>query len=360
MAAARSTATNPARPRGPFAPAADDDPDPLDDASDVDDSEADDGSADPPGFVDRFVLPVVWFVAVLLIAAGAAGLLGGMDHPPGTAGRVELTWDTDRRITPALDDAAKDLSALSIQVDQLTDSGRHVLTALTTRNATSLGESIAGGSALEAVIVEQALAMRGRLEALPVSGQNPALRVSPLQLARHKVALQALGATEGIESAWSRLVTGSTTAARLMTVLADHDATMARAATQGVAQAYADAVITIAEARSTLAQASTLRTQLANTTNVSTLDQWVALNTVYDNALDALYKAFVASRGKVTQEVSAAFAAQEAAKARLPPDSRSLVVIMAEISQGGLNQAVIAIDQAGQQLAHSLESMPDS
>ena len=41
-----------------------------------------------------------------------------------------------------------------------------------------------------------------------------------------------------------------------------------------------------------------------------------------------------------------ALAAEEAAKARLPPDTRGLVVIMAEIAQGGMNQAVIAIEEA--------------
>ena len=108
------------------------------------------------------------------------------------------------------------------------------------------------------------------------------------------------------------------------------------------------------------AQITQLRNQLVVSTNVSTLDQWTALNRTFEDALEGLYKAFVASRGKVTQDVAKAFAAEEAARAALPPDDRSLVVIMAELSQGGLTQAVAAIDAAGQGLAHALESMPDS
>jgi hypothetical protein len=133
---------------------------------------------------------------------------------------------------------------------------------------------------------------------------------------------------------------------------------MAKAATQGRDQAYADAVVTIQAARATLDEADKLRDQLASTGNV-TLDQWLRRNRTFDDALEALYAAFVASGGKVTVEVSRAFAIEEAARAQLPPDTRGLVVIMAEISQGGLNQAAIVIEQAGQQLAHALEALPD-
>ena len=46
--------------------------------------------------------------------------------------------------------------------------------------------------------------------------------------------------------------------------------------------------------------------------------------------------------------------------AQLPPDDRGLELIMVGIAQGGLNQAVISIEQASEQLAHALEAMPDS
>jgi hypothetical protein len=45
---------------------------------------------------------------------------------------------------------------------------------------------------------------------------------------------------------------------------------------------------------------------------------------------------------------------EEAAKARLPPDTRALVLIMSEIGQGGLNAAAIEIDQARSDLDEAL------
>ena len=58
----------------------------------------------------------------------------------------------------------------------------------------------------------------------------------------------------------------------------------------------------------------------------------------------------------MTKDVRAAFAAEKAARAGLPEDTRALVVIMSEIEQGGPNQAVIAIEQARGSLAAALET----
>ena len=59
----------------------------------------------------------------------------------------------------------------------------------------------------------------------------------------------------------------------------------------------------------------------------------------------------------MTKEVRDAFAAEQAAKERLPPDTRGLVVIMAEIARGGLNQAVIAIEEAKGRLREALDQL---
>ena len=59
-----------------------------------------------------------------------------------------------------------------------------------------------------------------------------------------------------------------------------------------------------------------------------------------------LYTAIPKAKGKVTNEVRDAIGGEKAAKDRLPPDTRGLVVIMSEIGQGGMNGAVIA-DRGG-------------
>ena len=100
-----------------------------------------------------------------------------------------------------------------------------------------------------------------------------------------------------------------------------------------------------------LAAARTIRDDLARHVDVSTLDSWIARNVAIDAALRDLYTRLVASKGRVTPEVRAALAGVDAARAQLPPDTRALVVILADIARGGLNQAVITIEQARGRLA---------
>ena len=54
-------------------------------------------------------------------------------------------------------------------------------------------------------------------------------------------------------------------------------------------------------------------------------------------------------------EVRKAFDLEQQARAQLPGDTRAMVVIMSDIAQGGLNQAVIAIEEARGSLAQALE-----
>ena len=48
----------------------------------------------------------------------------------------------------------------------------------------------------------------------------------------------------------------------------------------------------------------------------------------------------------MTDAVREAAARERAAKELLPPDARALVVILGDVARGGLNQAVIAIEEA--------------
>jgi hypothetical protein len=310
--------------------------------------------------VASLIWRVLWLAAMVLVAFGAAGVLAAVDHPPGTMGRAELTWAADQAVKRALDATARDLVELSSKVDQLGLEGRRVLVALAARDRDSITAAIAAGTELTTRITADALAIRSTLEAMPGEQPFAELRISRTELARHEVAISALDATRGLDAAWARLTSGAENAQQLIGLLIDHDAIMATAAGQGREQAYGDAILTIGTARLKLDEATRLRDQLANTTDVGILDQWLRRNRTYDDALERLYAAFRASNGRVTQEVAAAFELHEAARAQLPPDTRGLELIMVGIAQGGLNQAVISIEGAGDQLAHALEAMPDS
>ena len=114
------------------------------------------------------------------------------------------------------------------------------------------------------------------------------------------------------------------------------------------------------EADSTISIARALRDQLANTVDVTVLDQWLDRSGAYDTALRGLYAAYAASGGTVTAEVEAAQAGETVARANLPPDTRAMVVIMAEIGRGGMNGAVITIEEAKGRLTSAIAAHPRS
>ena len=82
---------------------------------------------------------------------------------------------------------------------------------------------------------------------------------------------------------------------------------------------------------------------------MTVLDEWLNRNADYDVALRDEYEVLSTVGSKVSDALSKAIAkakaAERAARDRLPPDTRGLVVIMAEIGRGGMNGAVIAIEE---------------
>jgi hypothetical protein len=77
------------------------------------------------------------------------------------------------------------------------------------------------------------------------------------------------------------------------------------------------------------------------------LDEWIDRNGTYDLALRALYQALVESKGNPqTAKVQAARRAERLAFEQLPPDRRTIIVIVGEAARGGLTQAVVAIEDA--------------
>jgi hypothetical protein len=128
------------------------------------------------------------------------------------------------------------------------------------------------------------------------------------------------------------------------------------AAELGRAARYEDAVASLDEADATILAARALRTQLSNTVDVTVLDEWLGRNAAYDAALRNLYVEYDRVGNTVTQALRDAIEAEAAAREQLPPDTRGLVVIMAEIGRGGMNGAVIAIEQARGRLTAAIDA----
>ena len=309
-------------------------------------------------------LAAAWTAIAVLISAGAAGLVVGMDHIPGTAARAELTSDADKSAEAALDVAQAQLADLTEDVQELGVLARGALASLSGQDLDTVEEAVNQGALLVAGISDRSRAIRAGLLAIPgTGGPNAELSTSAEVRQRHAAMLEALEVTESLDDAWVDLTTGSLAAARLSRLLADHDRIMGDAVLDGRGGKYDTAIDKIDEAAGLLAEADTMRVQLANTVDVSTLIEWIRRNRNYEDALRALYTAVDEAGGRQTEAVREAIADERSARKELPPDARGLVVIMAEIGRGGLNGAVITIEEARGRLADAVEvqvSAPES
>ncbi len=302
----------------------------------------------------RLAIAGLWLVLAAVFALGAAGLATGFGGYPGTPERAELTYAGDQAVAPGLVAAAADLEDLSGTVERLGLSARTALAALVTPDLPLLESSVDEGTSEVGDITIKAASLQTRLAGLPglaptdsgLIGPSSALTLGPA--AREQIATLsgAIGQVIRLPADWTKFSGGSLAAQQLTTLLVDHDASTAAAAALGRDRAYAEALEGLDRSDSLIAEATTMRGRLANTIDVSTLDEWLRRNAVYDAALRRLYAALVASGGVSDDEVRAAFEAELAAREQLPPDTRGLVIILSEIARGGLNEIAIGIEQA--------------
>jgi hypothetical protein len=304
--------------------------------------------------IERVVAAVVWPIVVVLVALGIAGLVAWLDHRPAGSGRPELTWARDEAVAVELDVATAELSGIADEVERLGLLGRGSLAALTARDFDLLDQAIVSGTVLANGIRDEGTALRAKLVALPMSEPDTRLRLSPATLDRYAALVAALDATNGLAGSWTRLVQGSLSAGRLTALLEGHDELILSGIDAGVTGDWPTALAQIDSATALLVEAEALRDGLQNTVDVGTLNEWLRRNRDYDVALRALYVVSAKSPTRVTPEIRAALAAEKAARDALPRDTANLGIILAEIARGGLNQAVIGIEEARARLAEAL------
>jgi len=279
----------------------------------------------------------------------------GADHPPGTPARPELTFVNDREVQAALETASGQLVAVADVVAALGVQARGALAAINGGETSTVEGAIAEGNRLVDELLALSTALRLDLAGMPyIARTDTSLLVSDRTVARHAALVAALDGTDGLQAAWIRLTTGSVAAIQLSTLLAQHDRQVGDAAALGRSARYDDAMAGLDEADATIADARALRDQLANTVDVTVLDQWLDRNAAYDVALRGLYAEYSRVGKVVTDALRDAIASEAAARRNLPPDTRGLVVIMAEIGRGGMNGAVVAIEEARGRLASAL------
>ncbi len=312
------------------------------------------------GSLRRLLLAFVWLLIAALVALGAAGLATAANHPPQADARPELTWTGDRQAIQALDAATGKLQALAAAVDALGSSSRTALASLVAGDTSTLTTTLDTGSAQLSVVSSAAADLHAALNAVPFTGDDAALHVSAATLARYRLLSATPALSAGLESDWAVLSARAMAASGVPDLLASHDQQTSAAAKQGEAGHYQQALALLDGPDATIAQARSLAASLSTNADVTTLTQWIDRQAAYDGALRQLYGAMLSSRGKVTNAVRAAFAAEEAALAALPTNTKGIVVIMGDIARGGLNQVVIDIEVARGSLAAALAAQQAS
>ena len=305
--------------------------------------------------VRRIVLALAWLVVAVLVSLGGAGVVAALNHVPGTDGRPELTWTGDAAARPAMDAATARLQALSDAVDALGGSGRQALADLVGGDTAGLSATLDTGTAQLATVAAADAALATAIDAIPLVGADQELYLSAAMLHRYDELAKARSLAAGLEADWAVLSAQSLGASSVPGLLARHDQQSAAAAKAGSAGHYKQALALLDAPDATIAQARNVAATLSKTVDVSTLTAWLDRNAAYDGALRTLYSSLLQSRGRVTDAVRKAFAAQQAALAALPGDTKAVVVIMSDIAQGGLNQAVIDIETARGSLRAALD-----
>jgi len=294
-----------------------------------------------------------WIVLAAAVALGAAGLTGQLTHPPGGPSREELTYPGDHALAARLDDATARLTDVAANVDTMATAAKAALGAIAVADATSLKTNLERGNGAAVLISSATLDLRSSLAGLPGDGPDARIQFSNATLVRRAQILAAIDAALSLSEQWQNVTGRSVDAARVVTLMQQHDTTIFAATALGRTSNYTDAIAQIEQARISVADVASLRDQLVTSGDLTVLDEWVERNNNYDVALESLYKGLIASHGRNTLLVQAFYRDEKIAREQLP-NPGAITVIVAEIARGGLNQAVLAIDDARRRIDEAL------
>jgi hypothetical protein len=287
-----------------------------------------------------------WTVVLAALAIGGAGLIGESFHAPGGPARAELTYAGDRALAVRLDAAATQLQHISDDVDELAKDAKTALEEVASSDPARLDDALLRGGQAATSIADETRALREGLAGLPGDGPAAVVDYSNATLVRRAAILSALDAATSLAAQWQSVTGGAANAARLINLIDQHDQTVLDAAAKGRNHRYREAVTILDNALLAVAQVQELRTKLIVGGGDTVLDEWIQRTSTYDQALQALYAALDKSGGRITLDVQQKRRDEQAAFAQLPPDRRTIVIIVSEVARGGLTQAILAIEEA--------------
>jgi cell division protein FtsB len=308
----------------------------------------------------RAVKGVSWTVLFAVLAASAAGLAGLAWHAPGSAARAELTYQGDAALGARLDAAAAELQIIAADVEKLADEAKTALEEVASVDPARLQASLQRGGALADAIDARARALRTSLVDLPGGEPDAPLLYSNQSLVRRAAILAAIDASLGLAAHWRTVGLRASETANLTGLITQHDGIVLDATELGRNSRFKNAVTTLDEALLVIVTIEELRGRLIATTEETVLDEWIDRTRTWDLALRNLYDALRKSKGKVTLEVQSARREEQLAYDNLPPDRRTILVIISEVTRGGLTLAVIAIEDAHGRLDEALLAVADA
>ena len=287
-----------------------------------------------------------WLAVAAVLALGGAGIVSQASHPPGDVRREELTYTADVALKVRLDALAAKLEDVGSLVDGLSGDAKASLVAVTSGDGTALQEALDRGTGRARSAETTVDAIRTSLAGLPGEGPAAAATYANATLVRRADLLAAVDAVGSLGDLWDSVTGKAAQAASLTLAIRDHDTIVANAASLGVQAKYSAALDELSKASAALAEIAQLRAEIVTTTDPTVLDDWIARHDTYDRALATLYQALQASGGQRNPVVDEAYRQENIARGNLPADNRQIVVIIAEVAQAGLNDAVVAIEDA--------------
>lgn len=299
-----------------------------------------------PPILGRVLRGIAWTMLFAVLAAGGAGLVGQTWHAAGSPARAELTAAGDQALDARLDVATEQLRTISTDIDTLAQEAKTALEEISSFDPARLEASLQRGGTTAAAIDTEAKALRDSLADLPGAGPNAVLEYSNATLVRRSAILAAVDAALSIAGQWQTVTTRASGAGTLTALITQHDGTVFEAAANGRGNKFKEATAIVDDALLVLTDILAARTRLIAGQEPTVLDEWIDRNREYDLALRAVYAALAKSKGKLTVEVQSARRDERIAFDRLPPDRRTIVVIVSEVARGGLIQAVVAIEDA--------------
>ncbi|HYK96728.1 MAG TPA: hypothetical protein VE011_12830 [Candidatus Dormibacteraeota bacterium] len=302
----------------------------------------------------RVLRGAAWTVLFTTFAVGGAGVIGESFHAAGSPARAELTWAGDAALHVRLAAATTQLQAISANVDALATDAKTALEEVASSDPTRLRDALASGGQAATTIATRTRDLKEALAALPGDGPDAVLQYSNATLVRRASIIAALDAASSLASLWQTVTGGAANAAHLINLIDQHDQTVLAAAAQGRDHQYRAGATTLDTALETIGSVQQLRNSLIASSGQTVLDEWISRTSNYDKALQALYAALDRSGGVVTLDVQARRRDEQAAFSQLPPDRRTIIVIVSEVARGGLTSAIIAIDEASARIDDAL------